>query len=268
MKAARIVVLTVALGAGGIAALLAGRSEKPPEIKEVPAAKIDTVDVLVAKTDIGMGRVVSPQDLGWEPWPASAATGNFIRKTDRPDALESLSGTIARAPFVNGEPIRDAKLVKAKGSGFMAAILPSGMRAVSTEISAETGAGGFILPNDRVDVLLTRRDREAEKATGTEVHTTETILNNVRVLAIDQNVEEKNGQKVVIGKTATLELSPQQAETLALSRSLGTMSLALRSITDAEKDTPKTEDDENNPRNRRNGVNIIRFGVGATVTPK
>ena len=104
------------------------------------------------------------------------------------------------------------------------------MRAVSTEISPETGAGGFILPNDRVDVILTRRDREAEKAAGVEVHTSETILRNMRVLAIDQTVEEKNGQRVVVGKTATLELAPRQAETLALSRQLGTLSLALRSL--------------------------------------
>ena len=156
--------------------------------------------------------------MRWQTWPAAAAGANFIRKNDRPDAIEQLAGSIARAPFVAGEPIREAKLIKAKGSGFMAAILPSGMRAVSTEISPETGAGGFILPNDRVDVILSRRDREAEKAAGVEVHTSETILTNVRVLAIDQTVEEKNGQRVVVGKTATLELTPRQAETLALSR--------------------------------------------------
>ena len=95
----------------------------------------------------------------------------------------------------------------------MAAILPSGMRAVSTTISPETGAGGFILPNDHVDVILTERDREAEKATGAEVQISETILSNVRVLAIDQTRRGKNGQKVVVGKTATLELTPHQVET-------------------------------------------------------
>ena len=152
---------------------------------------------------------------------------------DRPNAIETLSGSIARAPFVTGEPIREAKLVNAKGSGFMAAILPSGMRAISTQISPETGAGGFILPNDHVDVILTRRERDADKPAGGDTHSSETILTNVRVLAIDQTVEEKNGQKVVVGKTATLELTPSQTETLALSQQLGTLSLALRSITDA-----------------------------------
>ena len=239
MKAARLVVLTVAVAAGGVAAMLAGRSEKPPQVKTAPAVQIATVDVLVAKSDIGMGQTVSPGDVQWQEWPANAATGNFIRKSDRPNAIETLSGSIARYPFVGGEPIREAKLVNAKGSGFMAAILPTGMRAISTQISPETGAGGFILPNDHVDVILSRRDREAEKATGTEVHTSETILSNVRVLAIDQNVEEKDGQKVVVGKTATLELTPTQAETLALSQQLGTLSLALRSITDANRVTSR-----------------------------
>ena len=158
MKAARLVVLTVAIAAGGVAAMLAGRSEKPPEVKTAPAPQIATVDVLVAKSDIGMGQTVSPGDVQWQEWPASAATGNFIRKSDRPNAIETLSGSIARYPFVGGEPIREAKLVNAKGSGFMAAILPSGMRAISTQISPETGAGGFILPNDHVDVILTRRE--------------------------------------------------------------------------------------------------------------
>jgi pilus assembly protein CpaB len=266
MKAARLVVLTVAIAAGGVAALLASRPEKPPEIKQEAGPKIDTVDILVARSDISMGQALSPGDVQWQAWPAATATGNFIRKIDRPGAIESLAGNIARAPFVAGEPIRDAKLVNAKGSGFMAAILPSGMRAVSTQISAETGAGGFILPNDHVDVVLTRRDRDAEKATGTEVHTSEIVLSNIRVLAIDQNVQEKDGQKVVVGKTATLELAPGQVETLELSRQLGSLSLALRSVTDSARDDSKTEDDKTNTR--RTGVNIVRFGVGTITTPR
>src|SRR5262249_44720494 len=142
------------------------------------------------------------------------------------------TGSIARYPFIAGEPIREPKLVKANGSGFMAAILPTGMRAVSTEISPETGAGGFILPNDRVDVLLTRRDKNPDaKSNGDIVHS-EIILSNVRVLAIDQAPKEQEGKNAVVGKTVTLELKPEQAETLARSRQMGTLSLALRSIVD------------------------------------
>ena len=112
--------------------------------------------------------------------------------------------------------------------------------------------------NDHVDVLLSRREREAS---GQENFVSETILSNIRVLAIDQNVEEKNGQRVVVGKTATLELNPRQAETLALSRQLGTLSLALRSIADGSK-----AEDKSQPRGV--GINTVRFGVTTTVTPK
>jgi pilus assembly protein CpaB len=262
MKAARVVVLGVAVAAGGIAALLAGRSDKPVQVKEVAAPKSDTVDILVAKEDIPTGKEITPADVKWQSWPKSTANGNFVRKSDRPDAIEKMSGLLVRVPFVTGEPIREAKLVNAKGAGFMAAILPSGMRAVSTQISPETGAGGFILPNDHVDVILTRRDPAASKATGIETQTSETILKNVRVLAIDQTVQEKDGQKVVIGKTATLELAPSQVESLTLARHLGSLSLALRSITDANKTEAKNDDDGG----RRGNVNMIRFGVSTPTT--
>jgi pilus assembly protein CpaB len=266
MKAARIVVLAVALGAGGIAAYLASGSQEPPPAAPAPVVQtIETTDILVAKGDINMGQVVSAQDIQWQVWPASAASSYFVRRKERPNAIDQLTGSIARSPFVAGEPIREAKLIKANGSGFMAALLPSGMRAVSTEISPETGAGGFILPNDRVDVLLTRRDREAEKATGIEAHTSDTILSDVRVLAIDQTVEEKNGQRVVVGKTATLELSPRQAETLAVSRQRGTLSLALRSLIDANSPSAAAPDD-GKTANRR--LNMVRFGVTTSATPK
>jgi pilus assembly protein CpaB len=148
----------------------------------------------------------------------------------------------------------------------MAAVLDKGMRAVSTEISPETGAGGFILPNDRVDVILSRRDREAEKAGATETHTSETILSNIRVLAIDQMLGEKDGQKVVIGKTTTLELTPRQAEMLALSRQLGTLSLALRSLADANDTTLPSEDER--MAGRKTGINTVRFGISTMTTPK
>ena len=264
MKAARIVVLSVALAAGGVAALLAGRSEPPPKPQAVQPQQIASVDVLVAKSDIEMGKSISADDVAWQAWPLNANTGNFIRKSDHPNAVSELAGSVARAPFIAGEPIREAKLVKVKGSGFMAAILPSGMRAVSIGVSPESAAAGFILPNDHVDVVLTKRDREAEKAAGIEVHTSETILADIRVLAIDQQLEEKNGQKVVVGKTATLELTPGQVEVVTLARQTGTLSLALRSITDAGKATIKSDDD----KGKRDAVNVVRFGVGTVVTPR
>lgn len=265
MNTARMVVLGIAVAAGGIAALLAsGGNDDPPPPAPPPVAKLDTVDVLVAKSDIGTGQGVTNESLQWQVWPTAAAGPSFIRKGDKPNAIEELSGSIARTPFAAGEPIRESKLIKAQGSGYMAAILPSGMRAVSTEILPETAAGGFILPNDHVDVILSRRDREAEKASGVEVFTSETILSNVRVLAIDQSVEEKDGKRVLTGKVATLELSPAQVETLTRARQMGNLSLALRSIVDANgsaSDAPAAG-------GRRTGINMVRFGVTSTTTPK
>jgi pilus assembly protein CpaB len=262
MKAARFVVLGIAVAAGGIAAVLAGgSSDSKPEPPAKPVAQLETVEILVAKNDVNMGQTVGPQDLSWQLWPASTSS-TFIRKSDRPEAIEQLRGSIARMPFASGEPIRESKLIKANGSGYLAAILPQGMRAVSTEISPETGAGGFILPNDHVDVILSRRDKQAEKSAGYEVHTSETILSNVRVLAIDQAVEEKNGQRVVVGKTATLELSPRQAETLAMSRQLGSLSLALRSLVDVNQKAQVESDDDG----RASGINMVRFGVKTMTT--
>jgi pilus assembly protein CpaB len=255
-------VLVIAVAAGGIAALLAGRSDPPPP--PAPVA-LETVDVLVANSDIPIGNTVNAPDLRWQLWPAASAGAAFIRKNERPEAITELTGSVARAPFFSGEPIRESKLVKVGGSGYMAAALPSGMRAISLDIVPETGASGFILPNDHVDVILTRRDRAAEKAAGVEVITSETILSNVRVLAIGQSVEEKNGQRVVDGKQATLELTPRQAETLALSRQLGTITLALRSLVDFKaKDTPEPVDDGD----RKSGVNVVRYGITATTTSK
>jgi pilus assembly protein CpaB len=258
MNTARIVVLAVAVGAGGLAAYLAsGSDNKKPQ--PVQTAQLQTVDVLVAKSDIQLGQAVTANDVAWQAWPANTASSSFIRRDQRPDATTQLAGSIARSPFIAGEPIREPKLVRANGSGFMAAILPTGMRAISTEISPETGAGGFILPNDRVDVILSKREKNADHSNADSVNS-ETILGNVRVLAVDQTIEEKNGQKVVVGKTATLELKPEQAETLARSRQMGTLSLALRSLADANAPVNSNDD------LKRDSVNVVRYGVPTQTT--
>ena len=160
MNTARIVVLSIAIGAGGIAAYLASGSDKT-EAPAAPVVQLPTVEVLVTKSEIGLGQTVKAEDLQWQNWPTASA-GNFITRVSRADAVKDITGSIARSPFIAGEPIREQKLVKAEGSGFMAAILPTGFRAVSTEISPETGAGGFILPNDHVDVLLSKREKNPD----------------------------------------------------------------------------------------------------------
>src|SRR3954469_19797934 len=265
MNTARIVVLVIALGAGGVAAYLAsGYENKPPPVLPV-AEKLPTVEVLVAKNDIQLGQAVKPDDLQWQSWPASTASNAFIRRDNRPEAQTQIAGSIARVPLMRGEPIREQKLVRAEGSGFMAAILPAGMRAVSTEISAETAAGGFILPNDRVDIVLTRRLKNPDGANGAtggnDLILSEVVLTNIRVLAIDQAPKEKDGQNAVVGKTVTLELKPDQVATLSAARQGGTLQLALRSLVDANA-VDGTADDQAIKR-PAGGVNVIRYGVQA-----
>src|SRR3977135_2346246 len=250
MNTARIVVLSIAVGAGGIAAYLASGSDKPPA---ETVAQLPTVDVLVAKSDIGLGQSVTPDGLQWQTWPAATASSSFIRRNERPDATTQIVGSIARAPFIAGEPIREPKLVKANGSGFMAAILPTGMRAISTEISPETGAGGFVLPTRRVDVILSKREKNPDRTGPADVINSEIILANVRVLAIDQAPKEKDGQNAVVGKTVTLELKPEQAETLSRARQSGTLTLALRSIADLNI----VENRSGDPRQGDN-INVVR----------
>jgi len=267
MKPARLIVLGVALAAGGMAAYLASghREAAPPPAAPPPPPPLATVEILIAKIDLSRGQVIAEGDIGWQTWPAASANSNFVKQSDRPDAVHQFAGAIVRVAVPSGEPIIEPSVVFAKGSGYMAAILPKGMRAVSIGISAESGAGGFILPEDHVDVVLTRRDKAAERATGVDRFVSEAVLRNVRVLAIDQAVEEKAGQKVVIGKTATLELTPAQAETLQMSAQLGTLSLTLRSLVDSQSDTPEQDDDSGQ---KRGTINTVRYGVSTVSTPR
>ena len=262
MNIARIVVLIIALGAGGVAAYLARGTDEKSRPATEPVAQLPTMEILVAKSDIGLGQQVKAEDVQWQAWPASASTSNLITRASRAEAIKDVAGSIARVPFYAGEPIREQKLVKANGSGFMAAILPTGARALSTEISPETGAGGFILPNDRVDVILSKREKNPD-GKGPDVVQSEIILSNIRVLAIDQAPKEKEGSNSLVGRTATLELKSDQAETLARARQSGSLSLALRSITDANAPEGLTEEQV---KKRTESVNVVRYGIANQTT--
>jgi pilus assembly protein CpaB len=249
MKPARLAVLGIAILSGGAAALMMGRGAPPPvPAPAPPATTVAMSDVLVAAGDLPLGQTLRAGDLRWQPWPAEAVPPGFIKRADAPGAIEEATGSMARSAFLAGEPIRREKLIKANGSGFMSAILPSGMRAVAISIDTRgaTSAGGFILPNDRVDVLRT--------AGGDEDQRTETILSNIRVLAIGQTIQERGGDKVVTGETATLELTPGQAETVTLAQKTGQISLALRSLADAQGADPMRE-------GRDSGLTVVRYGV-------
>lgn len=256
MKRARLAVLGVAIIAGGGAAMMMSGGDPPPVVVQAPPAKVDTTDVLVAAADLPMGQTLKASDLRWQPWPADMVPGGLIKRADAPDAVDKTAGSIVRSAMLGGEPIRRERLIKADGSGFMSAILPSGMRAIAISIDTRgaTSAGGFILPNDRVDVIRTHRDDESSKSGGVDVVMSETILANIRVLAIGQNVQERNGEKVVTGETATLELTPGQAETVILAQKTGQLSLALRSLADANQDAPREERADQ-------ALTVVRYGV-------
>jgi pilus assembly protein CpaB len=260
MKMFRVLVLVVALAAGGIAAYLALNlgPEAPPAPTVVELApQIQSQDVLVAAADIGQGEKLSADNIRWQAWPENSLNPAYVQKQTRPDAVEMLKDSIVRTPFVAGEPIREVKLAR-PGSGFLSAILPAGRRAAAVRISASNTAGGFVLPGDRVDVIQTVAQQSA--GDGPAENVSRTILQNVKVLAIDQTIGQESGEAVVVGKTATLELDPAQVELITAAEASGTLSLSLRSMADAAEVTASEEERQSST------VRFYRAGRGQTLT--
>lgn len=250
----RIVILIVALGAGTLAGWLA-LSLKPKAAVaavEAPKPQVRATEILVAATDLPLGQSLNDKALRWQPWPADALNPGFITRADKPNALQTLNGMMVRNAFVSGEPIREEKL--SNSSNLLASVLSPGKRAVAIRVSAESTAGGFILPNDRVDVIQTT-SRAAE---GQKDNASRTLLSNIRILAVDQNIAEIKGKAVAVGKTATLELTPSQAEIIATAQASGTLSLALRSVADTKDETaPKSPSSTS--------VRVLRAGQSEVV---
>jgi pilus assembly protein CpaB len=256
MRTAQIVVLGVALAAAAGAVVMFGSAGDPPPPAVEAAPAVRTTDVLVAAGEVPLGQTLRPNDMRWQSWPAELVPSGLITRDENPNALEDTIGSIARSSFLSGEPLRRDRLIKTDGSGFMSAILPSGMRAIAISIDTRgaTSAGGFVLPNDRVDVIRTARDDDASRANSADVHVSETILHNIRVLAIGQNVQERNGERVVTGETATLEVTPGQAELLTQAQKTGQLTLALRSLADVRQPVEVREE-------RDSGLTIVRYGI-------
>lgn len=232
MKPARIIILAVAVVSAGVAGFLAlqiARGGSPVIQTETVVEREPTINVLVAKESLPVGARLNPDVVAWAPWPQGSLVEGYITDQNRPDAMETLNGTIARLPIFNGEPIRQEKIADSSNR-IMSSLLPSGKRAVATEISVATGAGGFVLPNDRVDVIMVRKDDAG-------AYLTETVLSNVRVLAIDQQIQENpDGSKSAVGTTATLELNPDQTKVIMVAQQMAErLSLALRSVADAQE---------------------------------
>ena len=265
MKVARLAVFGIALfaavGAGFVAVnLTAPEAPEPIIITSSPAEPpILLTEVLVTARELPMGMSVD-EALAWQKWPEDGVSENLILRTTRPDAITELKGSVARQSFFAGEPVREAKLIKTD-RGFMSAILPSGKRAVAIQISADTSAGGFILPNDHVDIIMTRQVEDRFE--------TETIMQNLRVLAIDQTIEEQDGERVVVGSTATLEVDPKQAEAITVAQRMADrLVLSLRSLSDSVPGTAGYAEfllaQEAAPERSR--IRIVRYGQTSDVT--
>ena len=258
-----IIVGAVAILAfGATYVFLRAPNPAPPPVAETQP-KVEVEQVLVAAKDLPMGSVVDEGATAWQTWPKAAVSELMITKSGKPDALKDVEGSMTRVAFLRGEPIRHDKLVKAGAGGFMSAILPSGKRAVAIKIDngGDSSAGGFILPNDRVDVVRLARDEEATKARGVEVMAAQPILSNVRVLAIGQNVEEQNGKKVITGANATLELDPDQVNLIILAQHAANanLHLVLRSLVDSGGPAQTVVSADG-------GLTVVRYGAPQAAT--
>ena len=253
MSPVRLIILLVAAGAA-IAAVFLVRSVQTPApaaaavaapVEAPKPVEIPTKQVLVANANIPVGKFVAMDDLRWQEWPANAKVESFIEQEQQPEAMEKMVGAVARFDLVEGEPITANKLVHPGTAGFMAVMLTPGMRAVSVEIAAEIAAGGFIQPNDRVDVIVTRDvEKSGGNSSGMNIRS-DLILSNIRVLAIDAAYgpppasdgaeAPQSGQgQVIIGSRATLELTDRDATLLNTAKKAGEIALTLRSIADMQ----------------------------------
>ena len=259
MNVTRIAILSVAAIAAGAAALLVrGMLGGGTAVVEASAPPPPAVtEVLVASKSVAPGRVLEVDAVRWESWPNGSVMDTFITKTSQPDMGKAIEGMVVRSPLVSGQPITNANIVKTDAKGFMSATITPGMRAISTPITVDSGVGGFLLPNDRVDVILTH---DVSSGNGPKMFAADTILRDVRLLAIDQTSQTKDDEQSQVGKTATLELTPSQAELLQQAHAAGTLSLSLRSLGDSTDQTLASIPSwrtGNNPT----AFTIIRYGV-------
>jgi pilus assembly protein CpaB len=259
MDRTRMIVLAVAAVAAGAVALLARSllGGGTPATVAAPAPHLVMNEVLVAAGELTPGAQLTQASVRWQAWPQASVDPSFITRNSAPDISKVVQGAVVRAPMMAGEPLTTTKVVHADSAGFLAARLMPGMRAVSITISVDTGAGGFILPNDRVDILCTQQLGDAHR------YRTSTILNDVRVLAVDQTYDSKD-TKTVVGRTATLELSPDQVELVERAKAGGTLSLALRALGDsgtaAEAKVAATSKHDST-QSGSNEINVIRYGI-------
>jgi pilus assembly protein CpaB len=228
MRARTLVLFVVALTlAGGTAMLVRSfLAEKNGEVEAQALARPAAAQkfVLVARGAITRGQILKPQDFSWQVWPEGGIDKNYIQVGTR--TAESFAGWVARDPIAAGDPISDAKIVSPGSRGFLAAVLRPGMRAISVPVTATSGISGLIFPGDEVDILITHQLTGHDEA---QHKAAETVLQDVRVIGIDQKLDSKSGEPIV-AHTATFEVTPKQSEMIAVASEIGKLSLSLRSL--------------------------------------
>ncbi len=227
-----IVLIAVAFGLAGGTAYFARswlNAQRAAFVQQQQTApEREAKRVLVAKQDLEVGQLLKPEDMRWQAWPDETLAPTYMVEGER--KLEEFVGAVVRTGLAAGEPLTDRRMVKPGDRGFLAAVLEPGMRAISVSVNATTGISGFVFPGDRVDVLLSHsiKDEDAEGETVVR-RATETVLTNVRIVAVDQRTDDTD-PKATVAKTATLEVTPKQAEIVAVVSEIGKISLALRSL--------------------------------------
>ena len=250
MSPIRIIILLLALVAAGGAALLVSRMSQPQVVTEtltrdntiVQTEQVSEIKVLTAKRDFAIGEQIKAEDLQWAVWPEKGVVEGQFTETGAPNAIEEIAGAVVKMPIYKAEPLMPQRIVKRGEAGLLPVLMGADMRAVSVGISPESASGGFILPNDRVDLILTYEQKPTATNGLTDERTvSKIILQNVRVLAIDQAYAPGAPEESTrIGRTATLEVTPAEAELVALSQSKGQLSLALRPLSEEAVSAPRT----------------------------
>lgn len=235
-----------------------------PIIQVMPRAELDKV--LIAKNDLPYGLAISDVDTEWIDWPKASVPPGVVVKSGAPNAQEEIRNALVLAPITKGDPLRMERIAKGVSAGVMATMLPSGKRAVAVDVSLNSTAGGFILPNDRVDVMRVFRDPDSSRETGRETFSTELVLPNMRVLAMGQTIEKKNNEAIVTGSTATLEVDPKQAEALLIAQRTGQLILVLRSIHDANSRVSEAISPPKQPQD--DSLTIVKYGIPTNLRAK
>lgn len=209
-------------------------SQRPQPQVAAPAPKVEGAMVLVAAADLPAGTLLQDKHLRWQIWPSNAVPETYVVKPeaeDVPDPIQSLLGAVVRKGISTGEPVARGGILKSGDRGFLAAVLRPGYRAMSIQVNPTAGIAGLVFPGDRVDLILTHSVTRG----GKERRASETVLTNVRILAIDQTIDDQSGEPRIF-KNATFELTPKQTEMLSVLSELGRISLALRSLAKDEEE--------------------------------